>query len=81
VAAVAAPGPPQAALCDSDRRTSSHTALLDARSPGPDGDRLDDSGVVTVRYHDRLHDIGLGRTHARTHVLLLIQNLNIRVIK
>ena len=43
-------------------------------------DRIDDSGVVTIRHHGKLHHIGIGRTHARTHVLLLIQNLQIRVI-
>jgi hypothetical protein len=29
-------------------------------------DRVDDSGVVTLRHHGRLHHIGIGRTHART---------------
>jgi hypothetical protein len=43
-------------------------------------DRIDDTGAVTIRYHGRLHHIGIGRTHARTHVLLLIQDLHIRVI-
>ena len=43
-------------------------------------DRIDDSGVVTLRHHGKLHHIGIGRTHARTHVLLLIQDLNIRII-
>jgi transposase InsO family protein len=43
-------------------------------------DRIDDSGVVTLRHDGRLHHIGIGRTHARTHVLLLSQDLNIRVI-
>jgi transposase InsO family protein len=43
-------------------------------------DRIDTSGVVTVRYHGRLHHIGIGRTHARTHVLLLIHDRDIRVI-
>jgi Integrase core domain len=43
-------------------------------------DRIDDSGVVTVRHHGRLHHIGIGRTHTRTHVLLLIQDLHIHVI-
>lgn len=51
---------------------------------GPDTrvrrDKVDDSGVVTLRYHGRLHHIGIGRTHARTHVLLLIQDRDIRVI-
>jgi len=43
-------------------------------------DRVDSSGVVTLRHAGRLHHIGIGRAHARTHVLLLIQDLHIRVI-
>jgi transposase InsO family protein len=43
-------------------------------------DRIDDSGVVTLRHNGRLHHIGIGRTHARTHVIMLIQDLHIRVI-
>jgi transposase InsO family protein len=53
-------------------------------TPSPDArvrrDRVDPSGVITLRYHGRLHHIGIGRTHARTHVLLLIQDRDIRVI-
>jgi Integrase core domain len=44
-------------------------------------DRVDDSGSVTLRMAGRLHHIGIGRTHARTHVLLLIEELHIRVVK
>ena len=43
-------------------------------------DRIDNSGVVTLRVAGRLHHIGIGRTHARTHVLLLVQDLHIRVV-
>jgi transposase InsO family protein len=43
-------------------------------------DRVDDSGVITIRYNSRLHHIGLGRAHARTRVLALIADLDIRVI-
>jgi hypothetical protein len=35
---------------------------------------------VTWRYHGRLHHIGIGRTHARTHVLLLAADTHIRII-
>jgi phosphoribosyl 1,2-cyclic phosphodiesterase len=42
-------------------------------------DRIDDSGVITLRHNGRLHHIGIGRTHARTHVVLLIADLEIRV--
>jgi transposase InsO family protein len=43
-------------------------------------DRIDDSGTVTVRHNGRLHHIGLGRTHARTPVILLIADRDIRII-
>jgi len=43
-------------------------------------DRVDTSGVVTLRYNGRLHHIGIGRTHARTPILLLVNDRDIRVI-
>jgi transposase InsO family protein len=43
-------------------------------------DRLDANGCVTLRVHGRLHHIGIGRAYARTHVLLLAQDLHVRVI-
>jgi transposase InsO family protein len=43
-------------------------------------DRVDATGVVTLRHAGRLHHIGIGRTHARTHALLLIQDLHIRIV-
>ncbi len=43
-------------------------------------DRIDDTGTVSLRMNGRLHHIGIGRTHARTHVLLLVRDLRIRVI-
>jgi transposase InsO family protein len=43
-------------------------------------DRLDASGCVTLRVNGRLHHIGVGRTHARTHILLLVHDLDVRII-
>ncbi|WP_254716740.1 integrase core domain-containing protein [Actinomadura sp. WMMB 499] len=43
-------------------------------------DRIDDTGVVTLRTGGRLHHIGIGRPHARTHVIMLINDLHVRVI-
>lgn len=43
-------------------------------------DRIDKSGTVTLRIGGQLHHIGIGRTHNGTHVLLLIQDLDIRVV-
>jgi transposase InsO family protein len=38
------------------------------------------TGTVTLRTGGRLHHIGIGRTHAGTHVLLLVHDLHIRII-
>jgi transposase InsO family protein len=43
-------------------------------------DRVDTSGKITLRYHGRLHSIGIGRTHARTRVLVLVHDRDIRII-
>ena len=43
-------------------------------------DRIDKTGAVTLRVNGRLHHIGIGRTHARTHVILLIQDLHVRIV-
>ncbi|MBA4609554.1 IS481 family transposase [Aeromicrobium sp. Marseille-Q0843] len=43
-------------------------------------DRVDQSGAVTLRIAGKLHHIGIGRTHTRTHVILLIDDLHIRII-
>jgi transposase InsO family protein len=43
-------------------------------------DRIDNTGLVTLRHNGKLHHIGIGRAHAGTRVLLLVQDLDIRVI-
>jgi transposase InsO family protein len=43
-------------------------------------DVIDKTGCVTLRHGGRLYHIGIGRTHARTHVILLVQDLHIRII-
>ena len=43
-------------------------------------DRIDSVGTVTLRVNGRLHHIGVGRTHARTHVILLVHDLDVRII-
>lgn len=43
-------------------------------------DKVDKSGTVTLRVHGKLRHIGVGRTHTGTHVILLIQNLDVRVV-
>ena len=43
-------------------------------------DRIDGSGVITLRHNSRLHHIGLGRRHAGTRVLVLVRDLDVRVL-
>jgi hypothetical protein len=43
-------------------------------------DRIDKAGKITLRYQGRLYSIGVGRTHTRTHVLVLVQDRDIRII-
>jgi transposase InsO family protein len=43
-------------------------------------DRIDPSGVITLRHNSRLHHIGIGRRHAGTRVLVLVRDLHIRVL-
>lgn len=43
-------------------------------------DRVDTTGKITLRIGGRLHHIGIGRTHARTHVIALVDDLHVRII-
>jgi transposase InsO family protein len=43
-------------------------------------DKIDPSGLVTLRHNSRLHHIGLGRRHAGQRVLVLVHDLHIRVL-
>lgn len=43
-------------------------------------DRVDKSGKITLRHGGTLYSIGIGRTHARTRVIVLVQDLDIRII-
>ncbi|MDE0702028.1 MAG: integrase core domain-containing protein [Acidimicrobiaceae bacterium] len=43
-------------------------------------DHVDTYRKVTLRHNGKLHHIGIGRKHAHTPVIMLINNLNIRII-
>jgi len=43
-------------------------------------DVVDGDGKLTLRHNGRLHHIGVGRTHARTPILMLINGRDIRII-
>jgi transposase InsO family protein len=43
-------------------------------------DRIDKSGKITLRHGGTLYSIGIGRTHARTRVIVVVQDRDIRII-
>lgn len=43
-------------------------------------DRIDTAGKITLRHQGRMFKIGIGRPHARTPVICLIKDLDIRII-
>ena len=43
-------------------------------------DIIDAHGKITLRHKGRLHHIGVGRTHAGTCVILLVQDLQVRIV-
>jgi transposase InsO family protein len=62
---------PKAAPND-DRRADTHDRVRH--------DKIDKAGSVTLRVAGRLRHIGIGRTYARTHVILLVQDLHVTVV-
>ncbi len=44
-------------------------------------DRISKAGTVTLRIAGRLRHIGVGRTYAGTYVILLVQDLDVRVVQ
>jgi transposase InsO family protein len=43
-------------------------------------DRINANGAITLRHGGRLYHIGTGRTHAGTRIIMLVQDLRVRVI-
>ena len=55
-----------------DRSTDTHDRVRT--------DKIDRVGTVTLRVNGRLHHIGIGRTHTGTDVLMLIEDLHVRIV-
>jgi transposase InsO family protein len=63
---------PKAAPPQGSRATDTHDRVR--------RDRVDKAGKITLRHGGTLYSIGIGRTHARTRVIVLAQDLQIRII-
>ena len=61
-----------AATPDTDRASDTHDRTRH--------DKIDKAGSVTLRVAGRLRHIGVGRTYARTSVILLVQDLHVTII-
>ena len=55
-----------------DRRADTHDGVRH--------DKIDKAGSVTLRVAGQLRHIGVGRTYARTDVVLLVQDLHITIV-
>jgi hypothetical protein len=63
---------PKATPTNGDRDSDTHDRVRH--------DKVDKSGKITLRYQGRLYSIGIGRTHTRTRVIVLVHDLDIRII-
>ena len=43
-------------------------------------DRIDSSGVVTLRCRGQVHHIGVGRAHKHKAVIMLVADLDVRIL-
>jgi len=43
-------------------------------------DRIDGGGAVTLRHKGRLHHIGVGRAHKYREVIMLVADLDVRIL-
>lgn len=66
-------------LCGFIKATPSTEPTAESHDRVPT-DRIDTSGAVTLRVAGKLRHIGVGRTHARTHVKLLVHDLDVTII-
>jgi len=70
--------------------TDAFTARIKATPPPPAittpqhhrvrHDKIDDTGCITLRYNSRLHHIGVGRAHKHARVLVLVADLDVRIL-
>jgi len=43
-------------------------------------DVVDKTGTVTLRHRSRLHHIGVGRAHTKKRILMLVADLDVRIV-
>jgi transposase InsO family protein len=71
---------PAAVYTSRPKATPQHGARAEDTHDRVRRDRVNTSGKITLRHGGRLYSIGIGRTHARTRVIVLVQDHDIRII-
>jgi hypothetical protein len=71
---------PAAAFTARPKATPTRPGLVGPQHSRVRRDKVDRTGVITLRHNSRLHHIGLGRRHAGVRVLVLVADLEVRVI-
>lgn len=72
--------PPLAIYRARDKATPSIDGVAVSPTTKVRRDRVDKTGTVTLRHRSRLHHIGVGRAHRARRVLMLVADLDVRII-
>ena len=75
-----APGHPGHGLHHPPKATPSTGEPTDDTHDRVRHDKVDKAGKITWRYQGQMYSIGIGRTHTGTRVIVLSQDLDIRII-
>jgi transposase InsO family protein len=71
---------PQAAFAARDKARPSGPRIQVGAGVRVRRDRIDNNGKVTLRHRTRLHHIGVGHAHKGKRVIMLVDNLDVRVV-
>ena len=72
--------PPLALYKERDKASPSIEGQVVSPSTKVRRDRVDTNGTVTLRHRSKLHHIGLGRAHKNERVLMLVADLDVRIL-
>jgi transposase InsO family protein len=72
--------PPRVAFDDRDKARPSGPRIVVGAGVRVRRDRIDKHGRLTLRHRTKLHHIGMGAAHRRKRVIMLVHDLDVRVI-
>ena len=72
--------PPLAVYKERDKASPNIEGHVVSPSTKVRRDRVDTNGTVTLRHRSKLHHIGVGRAHKNERVLMLVADLDVRIL-